>query len=154
MRPYALAFGAGNIPTPDRIFTAEELLKYDGRDPDTPVYIGFNGFVYDVSAGRQFYGPGGGYAFFAGKDATRAYITGNFAEDLVPNVDGLRENQLKELKTWQDFYDSHADYFRVGNMDYKILESDTKPESEEAAADNAEGEPEMSTKETKPKSEL
>ena len=27
--------------------------------------------VYDVSKGGDYYGPGGGYAFFAGKDGSR-----------------------------------------------------------------------------------
>lgn len=34
------------------------------------------------------YGPGGSYSFFAGRDATRAFITGCFAEDLTPDLRG------------------------------------------------------------------
>jgi predicted heme/steroid binding protein len=32
-----------------RVFTAEELARYDGKD-GTPAYIAYKGIVYDVSA--------------------------------------------------------------------------------------------------------
>jgi hypothetical protein len=37
------------------------------------------------------YGPGGGYAFFSGRDATRAFVTGCFVEDLTPDLRGAEE---------------------------------------------------------------
>jgi hypothetical protein len=46
--------------------------------------------VYDVSKGASYYGPGGGYAFFSGKDGSRAFVSGQFdAEGLVEDVSGL-----------------------------------------------------------------
>jgi len=70
-------------------FTPEELSAYDGQDPDKPIYLAINGTVYDVSNGRQIYGPGGSYSFFAGTDASRAYVTGCFADDITPDMRGV-----------------------------------------------------------------
>ena len=71
--------------------TDAELAAYDGTDPSKPIYVALNGTIYDVTVGRSFYGPGGSYGFFAGKDATRAYITGCFKEDLTPDIRGVEE---------------------------------------------------------------
>jgi predicted heme/steroid binding protein len=47
------------------------LGEFDGKNENLPVYIGIKGLVFDVSARRDLYGPGGMYAIFAGKDVTR-----------------------------------------------------------------------------------
>ena len=54
-----------------------------------------SGDVFDVSANRRLYGPGGGYAFFAGKDGARAFATGCFKDDLTHDVRGLDPIQLQ-----------------------------------------------------------
>ena len=68
--------------------TDGELFPFDGRDPNGPIYLALNGTIYDVTAGRQIYGPGGPYHRFAGRDASRAYVTGCFKEDAVPDLRG------------------------------------------------------------------
>ena len=68
--------------------TDAELAAYDGSDPRKPVYLALNGTIYDVSAGRRIYGPGGSYHVFAGRDAARGFITGCFAEDATPDLRG------------------------------------------------------------------
>lgn len=68
--------------------TDAELASYDGTDPTKPIYLALNGTIYDVSAGRRIYGPGGSYHVFAGKDAARGFITGCFAEDGTPDLRG------------------------------------------------------------------
>ncbi|KAF2622491.1 hypothetical protein BU25DRAFT_377646 [Macroventuria anomochaeta] len=69
--------------------TDAELLSYDGSDPQKPIYLALNGTIYDVSASPQTYGPGGSYHFFAGRDAARAFLTGCFVEDAVPDLRGV-----------------------------------------------------------------
>ena len=55
------------VPTvePTRVFTKEELAKYKGENGGD-VYLAIMGRVFDVTKGRDFYGPGGGYSFFSG----------------------------------------------------------------------------------------
>ena len=36
--------------------------------------------MFDVTKGERFYAKDGGYAFFSGRDGTRAFITGEFNE--------------------------------------------------------------------------
>ncbi|UPX16691.1 uncharacterized protein EKO05_0007079 [Ascochyta rabiei] len=69
--------------------TDAQLLQYDGSDPTKPIYLALNGTIYDVSSSPQTYGPGGSYHFFAGRDAARAFLTGCFAEDAVPDLRGV-----------------------------------------------------------------
>jgi predicted heme/steroid binding protein len=94
--------------------TPDELARYDGTDPALPIYLAINGTIYDVSAGARHYGPGGSYHSFAGADATRAFVTGCFADDITsdmrgaelmyipsddPEIDALwSKGQLKALK--------------------------------------------------------
>ncbi|KAL4809301.1 cytochrome b5-like heme/steroid binding domain-containing protein [Aspergillus unguis] len=71
--------------------TPTELSLHDGTNPNLPIYVAVNGTIFDVSANPRMYGPGGGYHFFAGRDATRAFVTGCFAEDLTDDMIGVEE---------------------------------------------------------------
>lgn len=51
-------------PMKKRDFTLEQLREYNGNGPDGRVLIGVNGHVYDVTAGKHFYGPGEVHAYF------------------------------------------------------------------------------------------
>jgi predicted heme/steroid binding protein len=42
-----------------RDFTKQELAQHDGSKPDLPMLISIRGVVFDVSTGKQFYGPNG-----------------------------------------------------------------------------------------------
>lgn len=58
--------------------STNELKRYDGTDPNLPIYIGLDGLIYDVTAGKEFYQPGGVYHFLAGKDSsTELHIAGS-----------------------------------------------------------------------------
>ncbi|KAA8651432.1 hypothetical protein EYZ11_006027 [Aspergillus tanneri] len=73
------------------LLTPEQLTPYDGSDPSLPIYLAVNGSIFDVSANPLVYGPGGSYNFFTGRDATRAFVTGCFQEDLTSDMTGVEE---------------------------------------------------------------
>ncbi|KAI8053711.1 cytochrome b5-like heme/steroid binding domain-containing protein [Syncephalis plumigaleata] len=119
-----------------QVFTEEELLQYTGKDPSLPIYIAINGEVYDVTEGRDYYGPGGSYHFFAGRDAARAYITGCFDTHLTHDLRGLSSDQLKQLDGWRDFYRNSHKYYLAGRVIHPAIPKDAPiPED----CDNAAG---------------
>jgi predicted heme/steroid binding protein len=40
-------------------YTLEELAEHDGRDPSKPMLLAIRGVVYNITAGKDFYGPDG-----------------------------------------------------------------------------------------------
>jgi len=44
---------------PMRDFTMDQLKQHDGSNADLPMLISIRGVVFDVSTGKQFYGPNG-----------------------------------------------------------------------------------------------
>lgn len=74
--------------------TPAELLTYDGSDPEKPIYLAINGTIYDVSANKRTYGPGGSYSVFAGVDAARGFVTGCFREDRTADLRGIEEMHI------------------------------------------------------------
>ncbi|KAK3320524.1 hypothetical protein B0T19DRAFT_373834 [Cercophora scortea] len=71
--------------------TLAELAQFDGTDETKPIYLAINGTIYDVSANRRTYGPGGSYHWFAGCDASRGFVTGCFAEDRTGDMRGVED---------------------------------------------------------------
>lgn len=59
-------------PSTMPVLTAQDLVRHDGSNLDMPVYVALDGYVYDVSPGRDdFYNPGESYHYLAGRDASR-----------------------------------------------------------------------------------
>ena len=126
--------------------TPAELSVFDGSDPNKPIYLAINGKIFDVSAGRHTYGPGGSYEVFAGRDATRAFVTGCFLEDRTGDMRGAEEIYIpiddpdevitsaqrkiraerdrrkakekvqQEVQKWESFYQNSKKYFLVGEL--------------------------------------
>ncbi|TGZ79834.1 cytochrome b5 [Ascodesmis nigricans] len=86
--------------------TESELALYNGKDETKPVYVAVNGSVFDVSANRLTYGPLGGYHFFAGRDAARAFVTGCFQTDLTWDLRGLEEKYITDKEREMDDKDA------------------------------------------------
>jgi len=109
-----------------RVFTKTELTQYNGAAGSPGLFLALLGVVYDVSKGAQYYGEGGGYSFFAGRDASRAFVTGNFEEPgLVEDVAGLSGSDYLGLEEWQGFYEK--DYTRVGVLEGHFYSASGEP---------------------------
>ena len=87
-----------------------------------PVYLAVRGRVFDVTAGRNFYGPGGPYENFAGRDASRGLACGSFDEDmLTKNLEGplddlkdLGADEMEALRGWEERFEEK--YLVVGKL--------------------------------------
>ncbi|KAK7870479.1 hypothetical protein R5R35_000751 [Gryllus longicercus] len=92
-----------NLPKLQKDFTLEELKKYNGTQADGRILIAVNGFVYDVTEAKQFYGPGGPYAAFAGRDASRGLATFSVVsnEDGYDDLSDLSPTELASLREWE-----------------------------------------------------
>ena len=94
-----------------RVFTKAELAQY--VDIKHGLKVAICGQVFDVTKGAEFYAKGAGYGFFAGRDASLAFATGNFKTNLTDNVSSLADAQLLDLQNWvNDTY--HRKYVYEG----------------------------------------
>ncbi|XP_076031488.1 neuferricin-like [Oratosquilla oratoria] len=110
----------------ERLFTVEELKTYDGKKSNKGPYLAVMGRVYNVKKGAKHYGPGGGYGFFSGRDASRAFVSGDFSEaGLVDNIEGLSVTDYIGLDEWVKFYD--ADYKYVGKLIGRYYDENGEP---------------------------
>lgn len=114
----------------------------------------------------MFYGPGGPYALFAGKDASRALAKMSFEpSDLTSDISGLGPFEVEALQEWE--YKFKSKYITVGtikkavpvaegdaatstvtterDIDASILDSNHVPESKETGATNQGSVPEKTT---------
>lgn len=80
------------------------------------------GKVFDVTPGRNFYGPGGPYENFAGRDASRGLGCGSFDEEMLTkdlrgpldDLKGLGEAELEALGEWEERFEGK--YLLVGRL--------------------------------------
>lgn len=61
-------------------------------------------FTTFARSSMWYAGAKGGYSFFAGTDASRAYLTGKFQDDLNDDVEDFTDEQFHGLMHWKDFY--------------------------------------------------
>lgn len=104
-----------------RTFNPHTLLPYNGENGQ-PVYLAVRGRVFDVTPGRGFYGPGGPYANFAGRDASRGLACGSFDEEMLTKdldapLDTLADlgaEEMDALQGWEERFESK--YLVVGKL--------------------------------------
>ncbi|OVA14105.1 Cytochrome b5-like heme/steroid binding domain [Macleaya cordata] len=130
------------LPPPVQLgeITEEELKIYDGSDPKKPLLMAIKGQIYDVSQSRMFYGPGGPYALFTGKDASRALAKMSFEEkDLTGDISGLGPFELEALQDWE--YKFMSKYVKVGTVKKTVPVTDGPSTGESSEASPSESTP-------------
>ena len=116
--------GDDDRPDPPRNFTSEQLRVYNGKvDEKTgenkPVYFSVNGTVFDVSEGRDFYGPGGPYELFAGHECGVALAKFSFDDTYLNDMKGcenLNFGEKEELNNWIDKFTNYRMYPVLGRL--------------------------------------
>lgn len=111
----------GPAPTVFQTFTPSTLLPFSGKE-NAPVYLAVRGKVFDVTPGKNFYGPNGPYANFAGRDASRGLACGSFDADMLTEdlegpldtLNDLGEEELDALKDWEEKFQEK--YLVVGKL--------------------------------------
>uniref|UniRef100_A0A7S1IH53 Cytochrome b5 heme-binding domain-containing protein n=1 Tax=Eutreptiella gymnastica TaxID=73025 RepID=A0A7S1IH53_9EUGL len=137
---YARTRGPKRSAAPDgvRVFSEAELLQFKGKDGSRPILLSIVGKVYDVSEGPQHYGPDGGYAVFAGRDASASFVTGEFKGDgITSDVTDFDQSQLIGLDEWIQFYAAHEVYKPAGLLAERYYDAEGNPTAALNALDAA-----------------
>jgi len=90
-------------PLKKQDFTLQQLRAYDGTGEDGRVLVAVCGKVFDVTKGKRFYGPGGPYAGFAGRDASRGLATFSVepVSDDWDDLSDLKPSEMDQVKEWE-----------------------------------------------------
>jgi len=134
------------LPKLRRDFAIEDLTKYDGKGPDGRILVAVNGSVYDCTRGAKFYGPGGPYEAFGGRDASRALarFVVDDATDKYDDLSDLNTTEMNSINEWEEQFKERYDY--VGKLlkpgeaptNYSDEEEEGSQQETEAKSDDAE----------------
>lgn len=93
-------------------FTLAEIQRCGPQE--SRIMLSILGLAYDVSSGREFFGPKGPYRVYSGHDATWGLATMNLAKTGAVDVFRyeLDEDDLQTLADWIAYFD--VKYGRVG----------------------------------------
>ena len=119
-------------PEPPRNFTLKQLRHFDGQvdektDEPKSVYLSLGGTVFDVSSGRSFYGPGGPYEMFAGRECGAALATMSFDESLLDDFSACEKLSVAE-KTELDNWLEKFEHYRCYPIKGKLLPDESMPD--------------------------
>ncbi|GAA5827272.1 hypothetical protein JCM3770_005993 [Rhodotorula araucariae] len=96
-----------------RTYSPQQLRSYDGVQPGSTILFAIRRKVYDVTAGASFYGPGGPYAVFAGRDASRGLAKQSFEPEMltpvdepIDSLDDLTQTEWDNLRDWEGHFNT------------------------------------------------
>lgn len=119
---------------PSRNFTVAQLKKFNGAfdeqlDEVRPVYLSLSGTVFDVTGGKDFYGPGGPYEVFAGRECGVALAKMSFDDEYLDDVSGcanLNYGEKDSLDGWIEKFTHYKCYPIMG----KLIPKDKMPSAD------------------------
>ncbi|KAJ7207903.1 cytochrome b5-like heme/steroid binding domain-containing protein [Mycena pura] len=93
-----------------KTYTPHTLEPFNGKDGGR-ILLAIKGIVFDVTAGRNFYGPNGMYGNFAGRDASRGMAKQSFDVEMLTPVDqpldklnDLQQDEIENMRGWIDHF--------------------------------------------------
>ncbi|PAV14926.1 cytochrome b5 [Pyrrhoderma noxium] len=91
-------------------YTPKTLAPFNGKD-NNRILLAIKGIVFDVTAGRSFYGPDGPYGNFAGRDASRGMAKQSFDLDMLTPIDhpldkleNLAPDEIENMNGWIEHF--------------------------------------------------
>ncbi|CAO3660868.1 unnamed protein product [Umbelopsis vinacea] len=104
-----------------KTYNPKELREFDGNSDNGRILMAVNGSVYDVTRGRNFYGPGGPYGNFAGRDASRGLAKNSFDMEMltdddkpIDKLEDLNKDEWDSLREWEQHFANK--YLLVGTL--------------------------------------
>ncbi len=117
-------------------FTLDEIHEYNSTNAKK-ILLSIMGIVYDVTTGKDFFGKGGPYDVYAGRDCTYALATMDLANSAVDKFEYELDEKFSDSQTladWIAYFDFK--YLRVGELvdrthpiDIKTLPEGKNPEN-------------------------
>merc|ERR1711971_1103882 len=127
-------------PVKKQDMTLQQLKVYDGESEacDGSICVAVNGKIFDVSKGKRFYGPGGPYSGFAGRDASRGLATFSMepVSDDYDDLSDLKPGELEQVQEWKlqflEKYDLVGKLLKPGE-ESRSYSDESSEESDESA---------------------
>jgi len=124
-------------PLKKQDMTLQQLKIYDGvsEEGGGRICVAVNGKVFDVTRGKRFYGPGGPYSGFAGRDASRGLATFSVepVSDDYDDLSDLKPNEMEQVQEWElqfsEKYDLIGKLLKPGEESRSYSESEEESEA-------------------------
>jgi len=94
-------------------YSPKTLEEFDGKNEKNGmrILLAIKGTVFDVTRGRDFYGPDGPYGNFAGRDASRGMAKQSFDPEMLTPVDqpmdklaDLTPSEIENMNGWIEHF--------------------------------------------------
>ena len=95
-------------------FTLAEVALFDGKGPEgEPILTIIDELVYDLQKGREFYGEGGPYHSFVGRDCSRLLAKNQISDASDTGLE-LTDTEKDQLEKWKEFF--QGKYGSIGKV--------------------------------------